>query len=155
MILSQSIIIERTAQDVFQYYADFRRHKEFIALLDATALASTQEAFGMGSEFVEKGDMLMGGKIEMRSKITRFEPPKRVTCISIDGGNQIEQDFEVVPMNPNSCTATYTVRVTPPSGLFSMASTMLSPFLKHKVKRQLEADMQKFKSLLEQGYDRR
>ncbi len=157
MVLSQSIIIKRKAEDVFRYYADFSRHKEFIDLLEATEVEASEKPFRLGSEFTEKGDMIIGGKLVMRSKITHYEENKKVTCRSIDGGNTIEQDFEVSPMDENSCKITYTTRVIPPEGLsvLKMATGALSPFLKSKVKRQMEKDIAKFKSILERGYDKR
>lgn len=158
MILSQSIITNRSAADALQYYADFSRHKEFIGLLENTKIEDTSN-FGLGSEFVEEGDMIIGGKLSMRSKITKFDLEKdlQITCISIDGGNEIEQDFKVQPMDNDSCKITYTTRVTQPAGLsvLKMASGALSPFLKAKVKRQMEKDMRKFKDILEGGYDKR
>jgi uncharacterized membrane protein len=155
MILSQSIIVNRSASDIFQYYADFSRHKEFISSLSSTEVVSPG-AFGLGAQIVERGDILMGiGLSEMHSEVVAFEPNVRITCTSVGEGNRVEQDFLVEPIDAASCKVTYTAKVLPPSDSLMKSPLTVSPFTKAKMKRQLEKDIARFKSVLEGGYDKR
>lgn len=153
MKLAETITINRSAQEVFRYYADFTRHHEFVALLERAEIKTSGD-FGLHSEFVEHGEMIIGGTMAMLSKITRFDPPRRITCVSIDGGNEIEQDFEVEPIGDRRCKVVYKTKVTPPKrGLLGFASSALSPLLKSKVRSQMEKDLGRFKAILERNED--
>ena len=148
MIVSESIQIERSATDIFEYFADFTKHHEFIGLLESCSIV-TKGDFGLGSQFIEIGEMLMGGTLRMKSEVTRYEHNSRLTCISIDGGNQIEQDFQITELSAESCKVTFTTTVTPPKSLFGMASRMASGLLKPQVEEQMRQDARTFKEVLE------
>jgi uncharacterized membrane protein len=86
----------------------------------------------------------------MKSEVIRFEPNKRVTCVSIDGGNQIEQDLQIQAQSDTESLVTFITTVTPPKSLFGFASRMASGLLESKVKEQMAKDSLKFKEILEQ-----
>ena len=148
MVLSESVIINRSAEDIFNYYADFTKHPEFIDLLEETELLSTGE-FGLGSEFIQVGEAIIGGELRMHSKVTAFKPYQRITTITIDGGNQIEQDLFIDSINENSSKVTFTTTVTPPKSIFGRITSMASGLLKSQVSDRLKKDMKQFKAVLE------
>lgn len=148
MVISQKILIQQTPKVIFDYYADFTRHHEFIDLLQSCRIL-TEEPFGLGSQFVESGDSILGGTLDMKSKVTKFEPNQRLTCVSVDGGNKIEQDLRIEAQSESESLVTFTTTVTPPKSLFGMASRMASGLLKPKVEDQMAKDSKKFKEILE------
>ncbi len=149
MVISQEILIQQSPEVIFNYYADFTRHHEFIDLLQSCKIL-TEEPFGLGSRFVETGDSILGGFLEMKSEVTKFEPNERLTCVSIDGGNKIEQDLRIQVQSENESLVTFITTVTPPKSLFGFASRMASGLLESKVKDQMSKDSRKFKNILEQ-----
>ncbi|MGB0525760.1 MAG: SRPBCC family protein [Flammeovirgaceae bacterium] len=148
MELSESIIINRSASAVFEYYTDFSRHPEFIHLLEETQILTDGE-LGVGSEFLQIGEAIIGGDLKMHSKVTAFSIDERVTSITIDGGNQIEQDLQIEPLDEQTAKVTYTTRVFPPKSIFGRVTSMVGGLLKSQVSERMKKDMLQFKANLE------
>ena len=148
MIISESTEIQQAAELVFEYYLDFTRHHEFIALMESADFL-TEPPLQVGSQVVEVCEMITGGMLKMRSEVTHFTPNERITCISIDGGNQIEQDFQVEKLDDASCLVKFTTRVIPPKSLFGMATRMAGSLMKSKVEEHLRNDLATFKQIVE------
>ncbi|MFT5616959.1 MAG: putative membrane protein [Arenicella sp.] len=149
MVISQEILVQQSPEVIFNYYVDFTKHHEFIGLLQSCRVI-TEEPFELGSQFIESGDSILGGLLEMKSEVIRFEPNERVTCVSIDGGNKIEQDLQIQAQSENESLVIFTTTVTPPKTLFGMVSGMASGLVKSKVEEQMVKDSEKFKQVLEQ-----
>lgn len=148
MVLTESILINRSVADIFAYYADFTKHPEFIDLLDETKLL-TNGKLDVGTEFLQIGEAIIGGELKMHSKVIAYKENERITSVTIDGGNKIEQDMLIEFVNDGVSKVTYTTRVTPPKSLFGAVTSMVGGLMKSKVGDQMKKDMQRFKSLLE------
>ena len=148
MVLSESIVVERPASEIFSYYSDFTRHPEFIHLLDETQML-THGDLDVGSEFLQLGEAIIGGDLKMHSKVTVFQLNERITSITIDGGNQIEQDMQIEALDDARSKVTYTTRVIPKKSLFGSVVSVVGGMLKSRVQEQMKKDMRKFKQILE------
>lgn len=149
MILSESIIVNRAAEDIFAYYVDLTRHPEFIDLLDETEIL-TEGELTIGSEFMQYGEAVIGGDLKMHSKVTRLKENQQLTTITIDGGNEIKQDFVIERLSDEQSKVTYITKVTPPKSLFGSITSMVGGLVKSKVAKQLQQDLQRFKAIMEE-----
>jgi uncharacterized protein YndB with AHSA1/START domain len=139
----ESTTIDRPIDEVFAYLADVERHPEWVSSVLNTKKTS-DGPMGLGATFTEEGKVL-GRRLQTEWEITAYEPP-----------HTIRQRMQ---MGPARAVLTATLEATDggtkvtivqegeTGGLLKVAD----PLVARTLKKQLAADLETLKTLIESG----
>ena len=139
-----SVVIERPVEEVFAFATD----PENDPLWQSTSLETEQTSggpVGVGSTF-RNTSKLLGCRIETAYEVTEMEPPRR-QCVRIVSGPIPGSGcylFESADGGSTRFTQIFEAEV---GGFFRLAE----PLVGRALRRQMEADMETLKDLLESG----
>ena len=139
--LERSLTIRRPVAEVFAFVTDVEKSPRWQAwAVDARVVSEGPLAVGTQYEYVAR---FLGRRIESRSEVTAYEPDKRYAWKVTSGPIPAEAslDFESV----DGGTRVTLTGKGEPGGFFRLAE----PVIGRMVKRQVEADIENLKDLLE------
>jgi uncharacterized membrane protein len=140
--LEASVFINRPIQEVFDYTTNLNRHPEWKSGILQAEITSPGE-IGAGSTYIYN-IQVMGRKIETKGEVVGFSPPNtfewRATSgpFPMSGSTRYEQESD-------GTRVTDTILVEP-GGFMKLAE----PLLVRQQQSQMETDLQKLKSQLEE-----
>ena len=136
-----SMVINRSADDVFAYLTDVAKGTEWQAELVEASQTSTGPV-GLGTT-IREVRRFMGRKMESVFQITEFEPSQKLAFQSTVAPFPMRGQYVLEPEDAGT-RVTFVVEADL-SGAFKLAETIVV----HTAKRQIDADLTKLKALLE------
>jgi len=139
--IEQSIVINRPTEEVFEYVTQIENQSEWsTGVVEAEQTSQGPMSVGSTGRAVRR---FLGRRIESTFEVTEYEPNKKFGFKSTSGPISMEgtQTFESVDGGTKFSFAFQ----GDPGGLFKVAE----PILARMVKRQVEADFNNLKDLLE------
>lgn len=141
--VEESITIDRPVEEVFTYLSNIERQPEWVSSLQGSSKES-QEPTAVGTRYRQQSKIL-GRKIDLNNEITAFEPPQVYEFHSTSGPMQMTMRFTMTAEG----TGTHVLQVVEgeSGGFFKLAD----PLLARTLRKQLEADLETLKVMLESG----
>ena len=141
IVVEESIVISRTAEDVFAYVTDFRHSPEW----QATALEIRKVTDGpvrVGTRF-EGIRKVMGRKMEVAVEFVAYEPSSHASW-TITGGPMSGEASYRLESSPEGTKVTNRIELRP-SGF----SRLAGPLIAAGIRRDVRAAQRRLKELLE------
>ena len=138
-----SMVIKRSASDIFAFLTDIEKGTEWQAELVEVSQTSTGP-MGVGTTIREVRRFL-GRKLESVFQVTEFEPSQKLAFQSTVAPFPMRGQYTLEPEAEDAGTKVTFVIEADLSGAFKMAETIVV----HTAKRQIDADLTKLKALLE------
>lgn len=139
--LRESGFVQRPIEDVFAYLSDFPRAKEWRAEVVESSMSTPQMHSGTQLRDVV---IVLGRRIETRSRVVDFERPHRWTFESLEGPLPVSGAYDLVAISANRTEFTYRLRVHLP-GLWALAA----PVLRWSGARMLRAALTRLREVME------
>ena len=136
-----SMVINRSATDIFTYLTDIEKATEWQAELLEVAQTSTGP-MGVGTT-IREVRRFMGRRIEAVFLITEFEQDRKMSFKSTSAPFPMKGQYELEGAEEGT-RVTFIIEGEL-SGVYKMAETIVV----HSAKRQMDADFSKLKTLLE------
>lgn len=140
--VSVSVVIDRPAEEVFAYLADMENNPKWQKGQQDCEWTS-EPPLGLGSTYNQKAKFL-GKEISSTFEVVEFEPGRKIRIKSTSGTMPIDVTREVGPLNGDRCEVSAHVRGNPP-----MVFRLLGPVLDRMVRKSVDGDYQRLKTLLE------
>jgi hypothetical protein len=141
MELNSSVVVVRGAPEVFEYLADMSNNPDWQKGMKSCRWTSDGE-IGVGSTYDQVATM-MGREIRSSFEVTEFEPGRLIRIVTTESSFPIDVTRSVDPVGDESKVSAI-VRGDS-SGFFKLAE----PVMKRMVKRSVDGDYARLKSLLE------
>lgn len=142
MRIESSIQINAPAERIFAFIADVRRQPEWIgAVADVSNVSS--DPVGVGTTF-NLSLALMGKTATATQEVTRFEPNTAFTQKTTSG--PVPTEISITLTESNGATTVHNVTEADISSLGRLAG----PLVSRTIRRQLEADLQTLRDIMEQ-----
>jgi uncharacterized membrane protein len=135
-----SVEIDRPADEVFAYVADFANNPRWQGGMQSCRWTSDETA-AVGATYVQEAKFL-GRRIETHFRVTEYEPGRRVSIESTVSTFPIQVTRTVEPLSATRCRVTAHVRGQP-TGVLALMSGL--------VKRSIRADYHRLQAELESG----
>ncbi|HEY3296538.1 MAG TPA: SRPBCC family protein [bacterium] len=134
--ITQTIIVERNINDVFQLWANFENFPQFMK-----NIKSVRKMGDRKSHWVMDGPL--GKNVEWDADTTVLEPNKRIAWQS--SGGTIDTKGEVLfrSINPDETEVTATIQYKAPTGAETIAKLFDNP------EKKLKEDLENFKQFAE------
>jgi uncharacterized membrane protein len=145
-MISGSIVIERSPDDVFAYLDDLEAHREWQDQIVSSRVL-TDGPTHAGTEVEEVRSVPGGRQITMRWRVTEHDPQVRRSAFETLESKMMKPSgaIEVAPAGEHS-EVTFSMEPKP-VGL----GRLLAPIMKRDVGRQIERDLAALKRRLEPG----
>jgi uncharacterized membrane protein len=141
--VEESVTIERPIEEVFTYLSDIERQSDWAsAVSESTKLSSGPT--GLGTTYRQVGKLL-GRRLELNCEITAYEPPRLYEFQLLNGPLRGRMRFTLV--SEGQGTRVTQVLEGESGGFFKLAD----PILTRTVQKQLGADLEALKGLVESG----
>lgn len=141
-VIKSSIEIDRPQAEVFAYIDELDKHSEWQeALTDAKIL--TDGPVRVGTRVLNTRRVI-GGPRDMSYEITEHDPPNRSSWKGLDGPVRASGTFTVEPLGESRSRVTVELDLVG-HGL----GKLVAPFARSQASKQLPADHQNLKQLLE------
>ena len=144
METTMSITIDRPADEVFAYVADMSNNPHW-QKGQQRCVWTSESPIGVGSTYDQEA-MFLGRTITSSFRVSEFEGGRHIRIVTTGGTMSIDVARDVEPIDATSCTVRAHVRGNPPR-LFKL----LGPVTSAMLKRNVTADYQRLKALLESG----
>jgi uncharacterized membrane protein len=141
--LELSIIVNCPVEEVFDYMSDSRNELHWSA--GVADIQQTPEGLMNKCTVITEARNFMGRRIESRSEIVEYEPNKKFVRKGIDGPFPVEGSLFFAPV-PQGTKIDWKMMMQP-GGFFKLAE----PVLLSTLKKDLNANLNKLKELLESG----
>jgi uncharacterized membrane protein len=141
---STSVDIDRPAEDVFAFVADFPNNPRWQRGMRACRWTS-DPPHGVGSTYDQEARFL-GKDVRNTFRVTAFQPPHRVSFASTGGTFPIAVTRTVEPLGAGRCRFTEHVEGDA-RGFYRVAEPVLEVMVKASIRR----DFPRLKRLLEEG----
>lgn len=141
ILIEKNIIINRPPEDVFAFISNYENDPKWReSAKEANYLTGGPQEIGSIVNYVA---LFMGQEVNSKTKITTYEPNKKVGFDIIEGMISGRAWREIKPVNGGTrLTSALEVEL---GGLFSFAG----PLLKRRMQKQSEAELKNLKKLLE------
>jgi uncharacterized membrane protein len=147
-VISSSIEIDRSPEDVFAYLDELESHSEWQADLISSRL-ETERPVGVGTRATDTRKV-PGGPREMTYEVTEHDPPKRSAWRVINGPVRAVGSVTVEPLGGGD--APTRSRVTVDLDLEGHGlGILIAPFARMQAGKQVPKDQVKLKEILERG----
>ncbi|MDQ6835123.1 MAG: SRPBCC family protein [Actinomycetota bacterium] len=144
-MITSSIEIDRSHEDVFAYIDQLERHAEWQASLVSSKL-ETDGPVGVGTRVTDTR-RLPGGERASTYEITEHDPPRRSSWRTLDGPVRAVGSLAVEPLGQAGRS-----RVTVEFDLEGHGiGVVIAPFARRQARKQVPLDQAKLKEILERG----
>jgi uncharacterized membrane protein len=141
--VEESVTIDRPVEEVFAYLADIEKQPEWVSsLLESTK--SSDEPTGEGTKYRQKAKIL-GRRFESTNEVTAYEPPHVYEFQATSGPMHVRIRFTLTSEGQE--TRVLEVAEGESGGFFKLAD----PIIARTMKKQLQADLETLKTMLEGG----
>jgi uncharacterized membrane protein len=141
-MITSSIEIDRPQAEVFAYLDELDKHAEWQQALMAARVV-TEGPVRVGTRVVETRKV-PGGPRDMTYEITEYDPPNRSSWKGLDGPVRASGTVTVEPLGESRSRATVDFDLEG-HGI----GKLFAPFARAQARKQVPADQQKLKQLLE------
>lgn len=142
--LEHSVTINRPIQEVFAYLSDIERQPEWVSSMSESRKTSSGPT-EVGTTYRQIGKFL-GRRTDLECEVTAYEPPTVFAFRGRIGPGQIEMRFTLSSEGPETTRLSQVVEGES-GGIFKLADPLLVPIMK----KQVEADAETLKGMLESG----
>ena len=142
--ISESIEIDRKAEDVFAYLDDVERHGEWQEQIVA-AERQDDGPLGVGSR-VKETRRVPGGNRTMTYEVTEHNPPRQSSFRVLDGPIRADGTISIEPIGDGSQSR---LTITIDFKGHGLAGKVLLPVAKGQARKQIPKDQARMKELLE------
>ena len=137
----KSVVIDRPADEVFEYVSDGERFSEWATEI-VKSKKTTKGPVGVGTTYTHVAQML-GRRVENHYEVTEYEVNKKITMETTSGSIPVEFSMTVSPANGGS---KFTIRAeADATGFFKLAE----PLVARTLNRQQDANLANLKDVLE------
>lgn len=139
--VEHSVVINRSVEEVFAFITDLKNDLHWQSgMMESSKTPDRQTGVGTVVRHVRR---FLGRQIDASVEITEYEPNKKIWLRSISGPFRFTGGYTFEPLGHGSRVAVAFEGET--TGLYRLVQTMIAG----ELKRQIEADYQKLKELLE------
>lgn len=143
MQIRSEVVIDRPAEAVFAYVADFENNPRWQSGM-RTCTWITEPPIRVGSRYEQEAEMF-GRPVRSTFEVTAFEPGRSISIASIESTFPIQVTRSVEPVGEGRARVTADVGGGP-GGL----ARLLNPLMRRMVKRSVDGDYARLKELLEE-----
>jgi uncharacterized membrane protein len=144
MRVEESIVIERPAEDVFEFFSERSNDVVWMGTVEESEWLEPARAEGLG----RRGRMVIkvgGRRSEFIDEVTAWEPGRLVAHRTVEGPMDLNTSCFAEPAGEGSCRATVTAS-TEPHGILAR---LTDPIVARVMRRSFRADLARLKRLLE------
>lgn len=145
MEVKESIVIDRSPQEVFRFFDERTNDSRWMAAVHESEWLDPNDVTGVG----RKGRMVMDamGRREFEDEVTEYEHGRKVAHRSVSGSLVIRTACIAEPAGEGRCRVTVTYEPERlPGGIFGR---LMAPISRRVVRNNYRADLARLKELLE------
>lgn len=144
MRVTESIVIDRPAEEVFAFFDDRANDSQWMA----TVVESEWAHPGQQTQLGRQGRMVMDamGRREFEDVVIEYEPGRHVAHRSISDSMVVYSSCTAEPVESGTRATVVTEPERLPGGLFGL---LISPLVARNIRRNLQSDLARLKELLE------
>lgn len=143
--IEESIVIDRSPEDVFAFVTDAANDTKWQSdVVESEWLDDEETGPGRRMRGVNR---FLGKKLEFVGEITTWDPPKQAAFKTVEGPFNYEGEYRVEPQD-GGCRVTLTGEAESLGGVFGKLS---DPIVAKMYGRQVRADLGNLKDIMESG----